>query len=97
MKLNNLAMILGTAALSTSIAVHADDHRSESRDGHGAGSGMQSIANAATIGQSGFGWRYFGDACDASAVVISPEGDYYFSRGKGLVPVFKGGSQSRAS
>lgn len=96
MKLNNLALILGAVALSTGIAAQADDHRRESRDGHGARSGMQTIANVATTGQPGYGWRYFGNAHEASAVVISPDGDYYFNRGRGLVPVFKAASQSRA-
>ena len=30
------------------------------------------------------GWQYFSDPATLHAVVISPKGDYYFSRGKGL-------------
>ncbi len=41
------------------------------------------------IGEPGHGWRYFSDAREARAVVISPSGDYYYSRGEGLQLVLK--------
>ncbi len=37
----------------------------------------------ASEGEPAYGWRYFADAAGHRAVVISPQGDYYFSRGKG--------------
>ncbi len=46
--------------------------------------GMQPVSNAATAGQRAHGWRYFSDPATYRAVVISPQGDYYLSRGKGL-------------
>lgn len=45
---------------------------------------MQTIANDAQTGQRGHGWQYFSDHKAQRAVVISPQGDYYFSQGKGL-------------
>ncbi|MBN9462634.1 MAG: hypothetical protein J0H00_15605 [Burkholderiales bacterium] len=50
----------------------------------GFDSGMQVIVNGAGPGEAGYGWRYFSDPGARRAVVISPQGDYYFSRGKGL-------------
>ena len=40
-------------------------------------------------GEPGHGWQYFSDARKARAVVISPHGDYYFSRGDGLQLVYE--------
>lgn len=46
--------------------------------------GMQVVANNAAPNTPGYGWRYFSDPVTRRAVVISPQGDYYYSRGKGL-------------
>ena len=46
--------------------------------------GMRAVPNAAGPGQPGDGWRYFSDPAAHRAVAISPQGEYYFSRGKGL-------------
>ena len=46
--------------------------------------GMQAVANNAAAATPGHGWRYFTDPVASRAVVISPQGDYYYSRGKGL-------------
>ena len=45
---------------------------------------MKPVANGAAANTPGHGWRYFSDPAARRAVVISPQGDYYFSRGKGL-------------
>ena len=58
---------------------------------------MQAVAVATSSGQPGHGWRYFIDARKHRALVISPEGDYVYSRGKGLDLVFKPGVAQRAS
>lgn len=50
----------------------------------GSDSGMQVVVNGAGPGEASYGWRYFSDPGALRAVVISPQGDYYFSRGKGL-------------
>ncbi len=46
--------------------------------------GMQPVSTAAGAGTRAHGWRYFSDPATHRAVVISPQGDYYLSRGKGL-------------
>ena len=48
------------------------------------GQGMQAIVNAAGAQERAHGWQYFSDPAACRAVVISPQGDYYLSRGKGL-------------
>ncbi|AVO43138.1 hypothetical protein [Simplicispira suum] len=45
---------------------------------------MKVVANDAAPDSPAYGWRYFTDPTDPRAVVISPQGDYYYSRGKGL-------------
>ena len=44
----------------------------------------EAITNAAEAGMPGFGWRYFHEPASPRAVVISPDGHYYLSQGKGL-------------
>lgn len=46
--------------------------------------GMQVVPNPSGPSERSHGWRYFSDPSALRAVVISPQGDYYFSRGKGL-------------
>ena len=45
---------------------------------------MHAVRHNAAPDALGYGWRYFTDLGERRAVVISPQGDYYFSRGKGL-------------
>ena len=45
---------------------------------------MQTVPTRAGEREPGHGWQYFSDPASTHAVVISPQGDYYFSRGKGL-------------
>jgi hypothetical protein len=89
MKPSNCAVVLGVAAAMMSISSHADDHRKESRGHHRVDSGMQAVLTAPDSGQPGHGWRYFADAHKGRAVVISPGGDYFYSRGDGLSLVFR--------
>lgn len=49
-----------------------------------ADSGMQVVPHNAGVGERSYGWQYFSDPAGRRAVVISPQGDYYYSRGKGL-------------
>ena len=46
--------------------------------------GMQPVVHDAAAAVPGHGWRYFTDPAARRAVVISPQGDYYYSRGTGL-------------
>jgi hypothetical protein len=89
MKLSNIGVALGIAAATIGLAAHASDHRKASKDHRHTASGMQAVAVAPQAGEPGHGWRYFSDAREARAVVISPNGDYYYSRGDGLQLVYK--------
>jgi len=63
------------------------DERHPARSGravHGFDHGMQAVPTTAGAGQAGDGWRYFSDPRAHRAVVISPQGEYFLSRGKGL-------------
>ncbi|MDT3705565.1 MAG: hypothetical protein ROZ09_01985 [Thiobacillus sp.] len=84
MKPSHIAVVLSVAATTMSVLSHADDLPRQATDRHRSGSGMQAVSTQATIGQPGYGWRYFVDARQARAVVISPEGNYFYSHGKGL-------------
>ena len=59
-------------------------HTSEKRAAGGFDHGMQTVNHNAAPDAPGYGWRYFTDAGARRAVVISPQGDYYYSSGKGL-------------
>lgn len=71
---------------------HADrdtarDHREHNqRTGpdDGIDQGMQAVPTTAGPGQPGDGWLYFSHPAAHRAVVISPQGEYHLSRGKGL-------------
>lgn len=89
MKPLHVALALTLAATLPGIAAHAGDHRKDSRDARHADRGMQVVAVSPAAGEPGHGWRYFSDARRARAVVISPNGDYYYSRGEGLHLVYK--------
>jgi hypothetical protein len=89
MKPSHLALVLGVAAAMMSTSSHAGDHRKQSRSHHHGYSGMQTVPTRTKSGQPGHGWRYFSDAREGRAVVISPGGEYFYSQGNGLDLVFK--------
>lgn len=89
MKPSIIAVVLSVAATMMSMPSHADDPRKKTGDRHRIDSGMQVVSNDTTIGQPGYGWRYFADARNGSAVAISPSGDYFYSDEKGPTLVFK--------
>ena len=63
---------------------HERQQRTEQTAPNGFDHGMQPVAHNAGPGERAHGWRYFSDPATYRAVVISPDGDYYLSRGKGL-------------
>ncbi|CAG0986757.1 hypothetical protein GEOBC_02139 [Geobacteraceae bacterium] len=89
MKLSNIGVALTLAAAMMGASSHAGEHRRGSKDRHHAAAGMRTVAVSPKIGEPGHGWQYFSDARRTRAVVISPNGDYYYSQGKGLQLVFK--------
>lgn len=59
-------------------------HGVHDRNGEKSNHDMQVVPTSAGPGESAYGWRYFTDPSAHRAVVISPQGEYYYSRGKGL-------------
>lgn len=89
MNLGHLGVALCLAAALTSLSSYGGDHRKESRKDRHHHSAMQAVTVDAKAGEPGHGWQYFSDARRKRSVVISPGGDYYYSRGDGLERVFK--------
>lgn len=58
--------------------------RRDERSDDACARGMQTVSHAAGPGDAAYGWRYFTDPAEHRAVVISPQGEYYLSRGKDL-------------
>ncbi len=73
----------------TSQRAMQDDHRAErrhhDRDRHEAraSNALQAVPNASLPDQPSYGWQYFSDQRARVAVVISPAGEYFLSRGDG--------------
>lgn len=86
------AIALLTAAISTPLLAGDRKHNparshqraTDMRPADAFDHGMQTVPNAAAPDAPGYGWRYFTDPGERRAVVISPQGDYYYSRGNGL-------------
>jgi hypothetical protein len=88
MKLANIGVVLGLAACVLSVPAVAGEHRKGMKESQRVEPGMQAVLTNARRGESGFGWRYFTDAREGRAVVISPRGEYFYGDGKGLKLVF---------
>lgn len=65
-------------------AGHTRGQAQRMRRDDGFDHGMKAVPTHAGPGQPGDGWLYFSDPEADRAVVISPQGEYYLSRGKGL-------------
>jgi hypothetical protein len=79
-----LAAFTGSAVLADSRHSRDDDNdqpRVQHRDAKDAV--MQTVPVNARPGEPGDGWRYYSNAAAHTAVVISPQGEYFYSRGKG--------------
>lgn len=83
------AIALLTGTVGASLFAADRDHAASAAAADGYDHGMQVVANAARPGEAAYGWRYYCDPATHRAVVISPQGDYYLSRGEGLRWVVK--------
>lgn len=79
---------LGSSPLLAKDRTHSPKHSqpaaTQPSQSGGFDHGMQAVIHTASAGEPGHGWQYFCDPANARAVVISPDGQYYLSRGKGL-------------
>ncbi|MGP1629123.1 MAG: hypothetical protein ACTS5V_04230 [Giesbergeria sp.] len=85
------SIALLAASISTPLLATDREHdqarqnATEARSEDGFDHGMKVVANSAAADSPGYGWQYFSDPAARRAVVISPQGDYYYSsHGKGL-------------
>lgn len=85
-----LALLAG--AMSTPLLAGDCDHdprrdrqpAADTRAKDGFDYSMQAVAHDASPDTPGYWWRYFAAPAETRAVVISPEGNYYYSHGNGL-------------
>lgn len=95
--LTSLGMLVAFSGLSSLAYAHEHDrdgdarqrsvhHRSNSmqESAYGGVGGMLAVPATAAPGEPGYAWQYFSDSTAGTAVVISPHGEYFFSRGDGL-------------
>ena len=79
---NLLKAITIAAALVSGVAV-AGSAQAKSGDHKRASPVLQVVSNTSLPGQASYGWQYFASSRTAHAVVISPSGEYFLSRGNG--------------
>lgn len=92
MKPLHIALALTLSAALPGMTAHASEHRKHAREADRPARGMQVVAVAPGVGEPGHGWQYFSDPRKARAVVISPDGDYYYSHGNGPRLVYRAGA-----
>lgn len=75
--------IIASAAVIASAAAVARSDQAQAGDGHRASPVLQVVPNSSRPQDAAYGWQYFSDPRAAHAVVISPSGEYFLSRGDG--------------
>lgn len=78
------AALLSTTALAGDHSDRTQRHASRTERVEALNAPWEAIANPAEEGSPGHGWQYFFNPLAARSVVISPDGHYYLSHGKGL-------------
>lgn len=84
-----LTAIAGAAVLASGAGVASaarSEHgsaRSHERHAARADAALREVSNASLPDQASYGWQYFSDPRAVRAVVISPSGEYFLSRGDG--------------
>ena len=79
----NLLTAITIATALVSGAVLAESAQAKSRDHKQPSPVLQVVSNTSLPGQASYGWQYFSNPRAAHAVVISPSGEYFLSRGDG--------------
>ena len=80
------AASIALLTLGACAPLHGDDHERARLASNISGydHGMRAVSVQTSASERAHGWRYFSDPATDRAVVISPQGDYYLSRGRGL-------------
>ena len=96
MRAHLILPVIGMLVATSSVPALAGDHdhhrnrqhlrerMTNARCANNHDEGMRAVTNNSGPGEPAQGWRYFSDPAACRALVISPQGDYYFSRGDGL-------------
>ena len=79
----NLLTAITIATALVSGVVVAGSAQAKTRDHKQASLVLQGVPNTSLPGQASYGWQYFSSPRAARAVVISPSGEYFLSRGNG--------------
>lgn len=79
----NLLTAITIATALVSGAVLAESAQAKNRDDKQPSPVLQEVPNSSLPGQASYGWQYFSNPRAAHAVVISPSGEYFLSRGDG--------------
>lgn len=79
----NLATAIAIAAVFVSGAAIARSAHAKSGDHDRAKPVLQVVSNISVPGDASYGWQYFSDPRAKRAVIISPAGEYFLSRGAG--------------
>lgn len=76
--------IIASAAVIASAAAVARPDPAQAGNGHRASPVLRAVLNSSQPQDAAYGWRYFSNPRAVHAVVISPSGEYFLSRGDGL-------------
>lgn len=76
--------IIASAAVIASAAAVAGPDQAQAGDGYRASPVLRVVPNSSLPQDAAYGWQYFSDPRTVHAVVISPSGEYFLSRGDGL-------------
>lgn len=79
---NLLAAITIATALVGGVVVAGSAHAKRG-DHKNASPVLHVVTNTSLPGQASYGWQYFSNPRATHAVVISPSGEYFLSRGNG--------------
>lgn len=77
------AALAGAAALAHQAPSAARQQHAQHHHAQHAGPALHVVANDSAPGEASYGWQYFSDPRALRAVVISPSGEYFLSRGDG--------------
>lgn len=78
-----LTLIASAAVIASATAVAGSD-QVHVGDRYRANPVLQVVPNSSRAQDAAYGWQYFSDPRALHAVVISPAGEYFLSRGDGL-------------
>lgn len=80
---SNLSTVVAIATALVIGALVAGSAQARTRDHQQASPVLRVVPNGSQPGHVSYGWQYFSNPTAVHAVVISPSGEYFLSRGDG--------------